>query len=78
MKHRGDDRPIAVLERLYCRLPAVDFSRQVLAACPERLAILPVRGIHWNDLDDPERVRATRRRAHATPMAEAIPVAMSA
>ena len=65
------------LERLYCGLPTVDFSRQVLAACPERLAVLPVRGVHWNDLGDPERVLATRRRALARPTTEAIP-AMSA
>ena len=61
------------LERLYCGLPGVDFSRQVLAAYPERLAVLPVRGIDWNDLGDPERVLATRRRAHARPATEAVP-----
>jgi len=51
------------LERLYCGLPSVDFSCHVLAARPDRLAVLPVRGVHWNDLGDPERVLATRRRA---------------
>jgi hypothetical protein len=63
----GDDRPgeSPALERLYCGLPSVDFSRQVLTARPDRLAVLPVRGVHWNDLGDPERVLATRRRAHA-------------
>lgn len=68
----------AALERLYCGLPAVDFSRQVLTARPDRLAVLPVRGVDWNDLGDPERVLATRRRTHAMPMREPVPVPMSA
>ena len=68
----------AALERLYCGLPSVDFSRQVLAARPDRLAVLPVRGVHWSDLGDPERVLATRRRAPARPMPELVPVPISA
>ena len=56
---------LPALERLYCGLPSIDFSRQVLTARPDRLAVLPVRGVHWNDLGDPERVLATRRRVHA-------------
>jgi hypothetical protein len=68
----------AALERLYCGLPAVDFSRQVLTVRPDRLAVLPVRGVHWNDLGDPERVLATRQWAQTMPMREPIPVPMSA
>jgi mannose-1-phosphate guanylyltransferase len=60
----------AALERLYCGLPSVDFSRQVLSARPDRLAVLPVRGVHWNDLGDPERVLATRRQTQGMPMRE--------
>jgi len=67
-----------VLERLYCGLPSVDFSRQVLTARPDRLAVLPVRGVHWNDLGDPERVLATRRRAQALRTEELLPVPISA
>jgi len=52
---------IAMLERLYCGLPSVDFSRQVLNVRPDRLAVLRLRGVRWNDLGDPERVLATRR-----------------
>ena len=66
------------LERLYCGLPSVDFSRQVLSARPDRLAVLPVRGVHWNDLGDPERVLATRRRARMAPLRELLPVLISA
>lgn len=69
---------LPALERLYCALPSVDFSRQVLTARPDRLAVLPVRGVHWNDLGDPERVLATRRRAHARRTEDLLPVPISA
>jgi mannose-1-phosphate guanylyltransferase len=49
-----------VARELYAGLPLVDFSRQVLQARPERLAVLPVAGLGWNDLGDPARVRSTR------------------
>jgi hypothetical protein len=32
----------------------------VLQRHPERLAVLPVSGLDWNDLGDPVRVRATQ------------------
>ena len=44
----------------------------------DRLAVLPVRGVHWNDLGDPERVLATRRRARTMPVRELLPVSISA
>ena len=69
---------LRALERLYCGLPSVDFSRQVLTARPDRLAVLPVGGVHWDDLGDPERVLAARRRAHATRTEELLPVPISA
>jgi hypothetical protein len=69
---------LPALERVYCALPSVDFSRQVLTARPDRLAVLPVRGVHWNDLGDPERVLATRRRAHAMRTEELLLVPISA
>ena len=59
-------------------LPSVDFSRQVPSARPDGFAVLPVRGVHWNDLGDPERVLSTRRRARTMPMRELIPVSISA
>jgi mannose-1-phosphate guanylyltransferase len=45
----------------YAALPTADFSREVLAVRPERLGVLPVSGVTWNDLGDPARVFATRR-----------------
>jgi len=50
----------------------------VLSVRPDRLAVLPVRGVHWNDLGDPERVLATRRRARTMPVRELLPVSISA
>jgi mannose-1-phosphate guanylyltransferase len=48
---------------LYARLPASDFSRQVLVARPGDLAVLPVRGVTWSDLGHPDRVLAVRSAA---------------
>lgn len=45
----------------YGRLRIADFSREVLATRPERLGVLAVSGVAWNDLGDPGRVFATRR-----------------
>ncbi len=50
----------AQIEDLYAGLPATDFSRAVLAAAPEALAVLPVKGVGWSDLGDPARVEALR------------------
>lgn len=49
------------IERLYCGLPSVDFSRKVLSAVPGDLTVLPVRDVYWNDLGHPDRVIATWR-----------------
>jgi mannose-1-phosphate guanylyltransferase len=51
----------ALIERLYRSLPAADFSRDVLGSQPEMLAVLTVDGVSWEDLGDPEVVRALRR-----------------
>jgi len=45
---------------VYMGLPVLDFSRVVLQARPERLAVVPVRGVGWNDLGDPTRLRMTQ------------------
>lgn len=52
----------AAVRDAYAFLPSADFSREVLAARPERLGVLPVSGVAWNDLGDPARVFATRRQ----------------
>ncbi len=52
----------AVARSLYARLPEVNFSRQVLAASPATLAVLPVSGVRWSDWGDPGRVLTTLAR----------------
>jgi len=51
---------VRVARQVYAGLPAVEFSRLVLQARPERLAVVPVRGVGWNDLGDPARLRMTQ------------------
>ena len=52
--------------QIYDGLPAADFSREVLTACTERLAVLGLGEVGWSDLGTPERVRAAAEmRAHA-------------
>jgi mannose-1-phosphate guanylyltransferase len=55
-------REYADVRDAYAFLPSADFSREVLAVRPERLGVLPVSGVTWNDLGDPARVFATRRQ----------------
>jgi len=47
---------------VYSRTRSRDFSREVLAARPPNLAVLPVRGVEWTDLGDPRRVLGTLLR----------------
>ncbi|HEU4369528.1 MAG TPA: sugar phosphate nucleotidyltransferase [Methylomirabilota bacterium] len=54
-----------VVRAVYRTLPARDLSRHVLQRHPERLAVLPVSGIGWNDLGDPARVLVTQERLAA-------------
>jgi mannose-1-phosphate guanylyltransferase len=46
----------AAVRRLHARLPPINFSQEVLAACPANLAVLPVNGVAWSDLGTPGRV----------------------
>jgi len=69
------------IRSLYSRLPSTDFSRQVLAASPVSLAVLPVRGVRWNDLGDPHRVLATQRQMDlraGAPRGGQVPAGLSA
>lgn len=64
----------AVVRSLYARLPDVNFSRQVLAASPANLAVLPVTGVRWSDWGDPGRVLTTLARIGARPDWAGIPI----
>jgi len=55
----GSPAEETALDVLYASLPETNFSREVLAAKPSALAVLPVVGVHWSDWGDPSRVLAT-------------------
>ena len=61
---RAETRAIG---NLYQRLEEVNFSRRVLALRPERLAVLKVTGVRWNDLGEPNRVMASLAMAGIRP-----------
>ena len=46
----GTDAEPTMIEKLYALLGETNFSDRVLALVPERLAVLKVSGIKWNDL----------------------------
>jgi mannose-1-phosphate guanylyltransferase len=52
-------QPVGALSRLYSELPTVDFSRDVLAHCPELLRVVAAPPCGWTDLGTPQRVAAT-------------------
>jgi hypothetical protein len=54
-------------DKLYRRLTETNFSHRVLALVPERLAVLKVSGIKWNDLGEPNRVLASIQLAGLRP-----------
>ena len=55
------------IRRLYSGLLPADFSRQVLAPRAADFAVLPVKGVAWNDLGEPRRVMATLARMRKSP-----------
>jgi mannose-1-phosphate guanylyltransferase len=61
-----DDEP-ARMKELYALLEETNFSDRVLALVPERLTVLKVSGIKWNDLGEPKRVIASIQMAGARP-----------
>jgi mannose-1-phosphate guanylyltransferase len=44
------------IDELYSRIAPSNFSHEVLEGQPAHLAVLPVHGIEWSDLGEPERV----------------------
>jgi mannose-1-phosphate guanylyltransferase len=63
----GTTEESTLLASLYERMAEVNFSHQVLAHRPERLAVLKVTGVRWNDLGEPKRVLASLNRAGIRP-----------
>jgi mannose-1-phosphate guanylyltransferase len=54
----GDD---AALEEIYPGLPSRDFSADVLERASDRLRVLEMSGVWWNDWGRPERILETLR-----------------
>jgi len=52
----GTPREQSRMRSLYAKLGSEDFSSDILACFPARLAVLPVRGLAWSDLGEPQRV----------------------
>jgi hypothetical protein len=63
----GTDAEAEAIDRLYDRLEELNFSHQVLSRCPERLAVLKVTGVRWNDLGEAKRVLASLASGGARP-----------
>ena len=63
----GTSAEAKAIGKLYRRLGEINFSHQVLALRPERLAVLKVTGVRWNDLGEPRRVMASLHMAGVRP-----------
>ncbi|MDQ2947906.1 MAG: sugar phosphate nucleotidyltransferase [Acidobacteriota bacterium] len=48
-----------LMRRVYARIPAADFSKQVLSISTDRLAVASFGDIGWSDLGDPRRLITT-------------------
>ena len=54
----GTPAEAEVFRQLYSGIAPMDFSRGVLSEDRGDLAVLPVSGIEWSDVGDPDRLRA--------------------
>lgn len=55
----GSPAEARAVAKIYERLGEVNFSHQVLALRPEKLAVIRVAGVRWSDLGEPRRVLAS-------------------
>ena len=74
----GSRHAPAAVEAVYSKLRESNFSQEVLAAQPSRLAVLPVTGMEWSDWGDPARVLGSLARIGVQPEWAAMPLAASA
>jgi len=65
--HLGTRGEAKGIDRIYARIEETNFSHQVLALRPERLAVVKVTGVRWNDLGEPKRVMASLTMAGVRP-----------
>ena len=64
---RGSSSEEAVAERVYLKLPHLDFSERVLVPAANRLGVIRVKGVEWSDWGNADRVFATIRRTDWRP-----------
>jgi mannose-1-phosphate guanylyltransferase len=57
----------SLVERIYARMPSVNFSEAVLVPGTRHLLVLPVESLAWSDWGEPARVLATLRGAGVRP-----------
>lgn len=67
----GTDREQDVLNGVYHALPRINFSTAVLAHCPDRLLVLPMRKVLWSDWGRGERIVETLRQIKAPSLSAA-------
>jgi hypothetical protein len=63
----GTEDESTMMQELYALFGDINFSSRVLAAAPEKLAVLKVSGIKWNALGEPGRVLASVQTAGVRP-----------
>jgi mannose-1-phosphate guanylyltransferase len=70
--HPPDELPssriVAAIAAAYRRMPAVDFSRDLLQPSAQLTSVLPMRDVEWSDWGRPERVAETLRRLGKRPV----------
>lgn len=47
------------MDQLYANISTENFAERILVDFARDLSVLPVRGVKWNDLGEPQRVLAT-------------------
>jgi mannose-1-phosphate guanylyltransferase len=65
--HFGTRGEAKAIDTLYASIAETNFSHEVLALRPQRLAVLRVTGVRWNDLGEPKRVLASLDMAGVRP-----------
>lgn len=63
----GTDHEEESVREVYSALPSIDFSRSVLSAAVQRLAVMPLDGVEWSDIGEPHRVLSALRRSSIRP-----------
>lgn len=63
----GAASEVQAVERLYAGMPSVNLSEQLLTHSPEQLAVLPVSGVRWSNLGEPDRLIAVLRNVRLGP-----------